>query len=224
MNFSIGLYDLFSYLLPGVLNLYILNEFLILFNWASIDINKLANAIYIAIALIVAYIIGQLTSALAQIVWYGHYKRYSGIQERALRKLQGRCEGVVIHYRPKEWAVLLEILRRRDKSSTDVAERFKVDSMMMRNLNVSLLFFALLQVGVMIKGGIAVQPIVQAALLIALALLAYTWGKRYDEWYYRAIYTQALSYGPGLKEFLANDQPKWQPPVEAKDPYTEEYQ
>lgn len=101
MNLSIGLYDLFSYLLPGV-----------------------------------------------------------------LRKLQGRCEGVKIRYRPREWAVLLAV------------------------------------------------P----------GLLAYTWGKRFDEWYYRAIFTQALSYGPGLKEFLANDQVKWQTPVEVDDPHAEEYQ
>ena len=38
MSISLGIYDLFSYLIPGVLYLFVLNQFFRVIGWQSIDI------------------------------------------------------------------------------------------------------------------------------------------------------------------------------------------
>ena len=40
MSIAIGIYDLFSYLIPGALYLYLINDFLRVVGWQYIDLTK----------------------------------------------------------------------------------------------------------------------------------------------------------------------------------------
>ena len=213
MSITLGLYDIFAYLVPGVLFLYILNEFLALLHLATIDVNKLANPIYAILMLIVAYFTGSMLYILFDRLWYD--RMYRKIRQTALDDVKQRCPEIMIQYSVDSAGTLAEILRIRNYQALHDAERHKVNSIMMRNLSLCLSFYVLLQAisAVVYQAWIPFLPF--GVVAIIFIPLTYRLAKWYDRWHYRAIFSEALSYGPDLKSFLANDKPCWkEKPIE----------
>lgn len=205
MTVTLGLYDLFSYMTPGLLVIYIVNESLKYLKWGYIDVQQLSIAQLIVLAAI-AYLVGHLFSALGHFVWFK--RKYPFIAQRALEKLKKGFPNLEINYHPKEWIILLEVLQRRNSEAIGKIENFKAISVMMRSTTVGMILLVIYEAVISIFR-FSVQNILFALVLFVAANLAYRWGQRHDEWYYRSIFGQAISYGNDLQSFLHNEKPFW---------------
>ena len=69
MSISLGIYDVFAYVLPGLLYLYFYNEVLKLLHQSYIDINQLKEIGYIFLVGVLAYLVGHLMDFVAHRTW-----------------------------------------------------------------------------------------------------------------------------------------------------------
>ncbi len=216
MSITIGIYDLFSYLIPGMLYLYLVNEILRLFGWKFVDIAKLIQGGDAAIGLLAviliglgAYITGHIFESLRSVLldnWL-----YHGAPDRALAKIRRRLShsNIEVGFHFDEWSIYQEGLKARNDNSVGDSERYKADALMMRNFSFGLLLYGLIQLLYFIGQTNNWYHLPLFIIGVAVSYLTFKRAKRFDEWYYRTIYSQALIYGSNLKEFLENPTPAW---------------
>lgn len=228
MSITLGIYDLFSYLIPGMVYLYIINEFLKLIKWQYIDVSLLwqngssaPSGTVIVLLLAASYVTGHIFEIIRSILI--DQKLYFGAPDRALTKIRRRLahSNIQVEFNFDEWSIYQEGLRVRNNGKIGDSERYKADALMMRNLSCGGFLYAVVQLLGFILQTQDIYRIGLVVLGIMVALLGYQRAKRFDEWYYRTIYSQALMYGKNVKEFLENPTPAWniskkQAPAEQK--------
>lgn len=216
MSITLGIYDLFSYLIPGMLYLYVLNELLRLMKWSFIDHSAILQSgssapgtIVVMFLLVAAYFVGNLFEIIRSILldkWL-----YFGAPDRALTKIRRRLahSNIQVEFNYDDWSIFQEGLLVRNDDKLGDAERNKANALMMRNFSFGAFLYAVVQLISFIQAPGNIYHLALIVLGVAVGLLCYQRARRFDEWHYRTIYSQALMYGPSLKAFLENSTPAW---------------
>lgn len=216
MSITLGIYDLFSYLIPGILYLYVINEFIRLMKWPFIDVSAILQngpsapgTVAVMLLLIAAYFAGNLFEIIRSILldkWL-----YFGAPDRALTKIRRRLahSNIQVEFNFDDWSIFQEGLLVRNDDKLGDAERNKANALMMRNFSFGACLYAVVQLINFIQQSNDASHLVLLALGVIVGGLCYQRAKRFDEWHYRTIYSQALMYGPSLKAFLENSTPAW---------------
>jgi hypothetical protein len=216
MSITLGIYDLFSYLIPGMLYLYVINEFIKLLKWPYIDISAVLQSgssapgtVTVMLLLVVAYFVGNLFEIIRSILldkWL-----YFGAPDRALAKIRRRLAhaNIKVEFNYDDWSLFQEGLLVRNDDKLGDAERNKANALMMRNFSFGAFLYAVVQLVSFIQAPGDTYQLALIALGVVVGLLCYQRARRFDEWHYRTIYSQALMYGPSLKAFLENSTPAW---------------
>lgn len=210
MPFTLGFYDLFSYLIPGVLYLYVINEmvlFLNAHNILSIPTLVLPSETelrYATIAgfLVLAYLTGSLFEHLAR--WFVNGLIYRDKpSQTVLNKVKVRNSGVDIQFEAKDWHLLWTVVRQRNLAVSQTFDKYQADSIMFRNLSLIALFMAVL----MGARAIVEDPLFWAAVGIAalVCMVAAQRSRLFHEWFFEGIFLAALEYGKSVNEVLARE-------------------
>jgi hypothetical protein len=188
-------------------------------NWELFNVSTLfrtgdsaPSGTVLVILLAASYVTGHIFETIRSILL--DQKMYYGTPDRALTKIRRRLShsNVQVEFNFDEWSIYQEGLRVRNNKNLGETERYKADALMMRNLSFGGFLYAVVQlIGFILQ----TQEFFRIGLLlfgVTVGLLGYQRARRFDEWYYRTIYSQALVYGKNLKEFLENSTPAWNPP------------
>jgi len=219
MSISLGIYDLFSYAIPGMLYLYIVNEVLKLVDGQYIDVAQLSqsgnaapSAVVIVLLAVGSYVTGHIFEGLRAPL-LDRWLYYYGAQDRVLKRIEQRLShsGLKIDFHGDEWSVYLKVLQVRTSETIQEAERLKANGLMMRNLSFGAFLFAVLQLVQFLFHTNVLLNLIPCLIAFFVMIITYQRSKRFDEWSYGDIYLQALAYGPNLKEFLKNEKPAWDP-------------
>ncbi len=222
MAITIGLYDLLSYIVPGALYLFILNDFLRLIGWQYVDIFSLTQSqnkfglLELAVFVFVAYLAGNIVEAIRSVIL--DRQLYYDVAGKTLEKLQRQLSYSDLHidFEIHDWPILQEVLQVRSPNILQSNERFKANALMMRNFSFAAFLYALVQFALFLEQNSSTQYLVFSLLSLLVMYLTYRRSRRFDEWNYRAIYSQALAYGSNLKEFLENQTPAWHAEIKSK--------
>jgi len=216
MSIALGMYDIFSYLIPGFLYLYVVNEFLKLIGWEFIDITQYNQGIAatpgittVAVLIISVYLLGHVFEALRSLLLDKRF--YHGAPERALEQIKSRLaySNIKVNFHGSEWRFYQEILRVRNPQAILESERLKSIAFMMKNISACAFLYGVLQLIHFIKHATSPQYLYICLLAVALTLITYKRARLFDEITYRIVYDQALAYGSDLQEFLNNSTPSW---------------
>ena len=60
MSITLGVYELFAYTIPGILYIYIANEFLKLFGLSHIDYHQINDLFSIILVITIGYVVAQM--------------------------------------------------------------------------------------------------------------------------------------------------------------------
>ena len=113
MSIKYSLYDLYTFLIPGIIYLYTINEFLALFNLPYFELTKLTNLAYIILSLVAAYILGHAFYALRYLVWMR--QRKDNIPQEALELFKSWYPEINIEFNVDDGGELLySIIKMRD--------------------------------------------------------------------------------------------------------------
>ena len=150
MSITIGIYDLFAYIIPGFLYLFVINEFFERLGVGYIKSSDLANLqsgsalIFIAVFAVVAHLLGHLLDQTARWLVLRFPKRRRD-PEMALNHLKDRYPNVDIQFDSKDWPLLFTLLRQRNLEHARVIDSFQAYSIMFRNIFLGLSLFVVLQ-------------------------------------------------------------------------------
>lgn len=167
------------------------------------------GAVIVILLLVASYVAGHFFEVIRSLLL--DQKFYSGAPDRALAKIRRKLEhsNIQVEFNFDDWSIYQEGLRVRNDNIIGDSERYKADALMMRNLSFGGLLYAVMQLVAIALNMQDIYRIMLVFLGLIIGWLGLQRAKRFDEWYYRTIYTQALMYGSNLKSFLENSVPEW---------------
>ena len=208
MSINLGIYDFFAYLVPGIMYLFLLNEFSGRLGWASFDVAQVATQGIGAVAVVVlaAYVVGNLFDGLAHWFCYKFLTRKS-VSATTLETLKHQYPHLNIQFEPNDYHLLFVILRGRNPQFTQTLDRFVANSILLKNVSLASALYAVLQLS-MFFGGFSVDNLLLFLGGLIACWLAYRSSKMYHTWFFLDVFEGSLAYGANVQEVLANQQPK----------------
>jgi hypothetical protein len=207
MSLSIGIYELFAYTIPGVLYIYVINEFLRIINYPYVDISKVDNLAQLAILAVLAYIAGHIFDSIAQKIWSPLFLR-EDVPERMLMYVKEKNKGFDIQFTADQVQLLRSAIRRNDKAIVDRFSKHDVLHIMLRNVSFGFLLFCILQFVLFWQSSWSLQYLVVALTSLGISIIAIRRSEVFRERYYLNIFDAALCYGTSMEQILRFPMPE----------------
>jgi hypothetical protein len=210
MPITFGIYDFFSYFVPGLLYLFVVNEFLRIVGWKFVNFviwfhsGQAPNIILLVPIVMAAYIIGHILDPMTFKFFFGFiYRIYDrrGSSSRSLEFVKENYPTLKVKFEPKDWNILFTILRQRNTSISQIIDKFQADSIMLRNIAFGMLVLSLIYIGDSISTKNSGALI---AGLAALALCGFSINRsrQFRIWFFTGIFEASLEYGTSVKEVV----------------------
>jgi len=202
MNIQLGIYEIFSTIIPGCVFLVALLQLLIMTKVVQIDWDSLNNLTFVSaiFILVVAYLLG-VTFGRFGLIWYKVFRRKNQSVE-SLRIFKLRHESRWnIDFTDDDWHVLLAFIRSKNLDLARENERHLASSIMLRNVSFGFLLLAIINL-------IHYFLVLNLALLIvgvvmfALSILAISESIKFRRWYYDSILSSVLAYRVELEKSI----------------------
>ena len=207
MSLTIGIYDLFAYIIPGLLYLFVINEFLQVMGAASLALGDFLSLpagvglVALALAAVAAHLLGHLLDPLAKRI-VDLVTARTKPSEAALTGLKARYPSLDIRFAAKDWSMLFTLLRLRNQESSRIADTFQANCIMFRNIFLGLMA----SFAVQIAGLITNYSRLGLILLMFTALLSVLAARRsrmFNLWFFTNIFEASLHYGNSLQDVLS---------------------
>ena len=217
MTINLGLYDFFSYLIPGLLYLFTFGKLLVVLGWdyteaipwASLDLGSIVVVLPI-VAL--AYLLGHLMDMIANKVVSWRIRNIRNPSEKkeekafpiaakALKTQKEIQSNLAIEFRHKDWFLLFNLIAQRNLNLSQYIDKYQADSLMLRNISLGSFLFGILQFVSFISTPSPVSLLI-AIIVIVFSILAYLKSEDFRYWYFSSIFEASLEYGLSLEEVV----------------------
>jgi hypothetical protein len=194
MNVRLGIYEIFSRIVPGGFYLAAIYQFLVVlglvsFDWQSINNISLIPSIGLVI---IAYILGEALDRFS-VVWFRIFKK-RGLSGRVLAEFrQSHKDRWNLDITDDEWPVMLAYIRTKNLELAGEIERHNALSIMLRNVSFGLLLMTVSSVILLFQ----VRNLNNLLLAIVLLLLSILIGReavKFRRWFYESIFQTTLAY------------------------------
>lgn len=209
MSVNLGIYDFFAYIVPGLMYLFLLNDFSARMGWFSFDLAQANSQIGIGavgVVALAAYVLGNIFDPLAHWFCFKLLTRGS-MPETVLEDLKRQYPALRIAYQPKDYHMLFVLLRARNPAFAQTLDRFESNSIMLKNVSFISALFSVLRLPELVRNFNVLEALLVLAGMV-VCLLAYRAGKMYHTWFFLDIFQASLEYGLNASAVLANKKPK----------------
>jgi hypothetical protein len=201
MSITFGIYDFFSYTVPGVLYILVANQMLFLLRMPSIDLNSLNTNIGGALLwVLAAYVVGQLMDSFA-VRWYYLVNKFHA-ETRALHDFRERHEDIKTDFTINDRQSLFSVIRHNNLELARHIDNFKAISIMLNNISLGLLLFALVQVLTIALDGFSLRSLFLIIVSFIFSYVAIHRSAVFNEWHWEAVYQHARQYGKSVAEMF----------------------
>ena len=210
MSIDLGIYDLFSFIIPGLLYLYAFNEFSRSIGWKFVDIiswvipGQTPSLIFFIPILIGAYLAGHLLDLVSQI-FFNLFPIFSDRLERNnywyTHAIKDRYPSLNIQFSPKDRNLLFPLIRQRNIEMARVLDGYSANSIMFRNIAFG--FFLLSTTNFVLLSKTKILDFLFVALIfLVLSLLSILSSKKYKEWFNKDVFRASLEYGVNIEDVV----------------------
>lgn len=214
MSISLSIYDVFSFTIPGFLYLYTFDILLRTLGYPNLRVASIDFAIYWLPIVLLAYLTGQLMDFFSNRFWAQFWYRASGVK-RAYEGLLAIKPDDKIQFHPREWSLLLSVIRRQDPSTAEFIDRDMAISVMMRNVSFGLILFGLLNFYMAFPVTFSPVHLLGGIGLGVLSFISLRKADYYNTMFYSLIFLHAIQYGTNLDQIL--EAVRGKTPKRAKD-------
>ena len=207
MNIRLGIYEIFSRIVPGGVYMVAVTQLLAILGVVTLNFQTLNNISFlVSIGLIVvAYILGGALDNLA-LTLFRLFKRprFSAWSFAEFKKRhQDRW---VIDFDDQDWTLLLAHIRTRNLELGSEIDRHNAISIMSRNIGAGLLLIA---VNFSVQAWQARDPIYlfPCVILLILSVLILREAVKFRGWFYNSIYETILAYRIDLEKSIRSVKP-----------------
>jgi hypothetical protein len=210
MPITFGIYDFFSYFVPGLLYLFVFNEFLRSIGLKFIDFalwfqsGQTPSAIFLIPLVIVAYVVGHVFDPLTIKFFFGFIYRIRdrrGSSSVSLELVRESYPTLKIKFEPRDWNILFTVLRQRNSSISQIIDKFQADSIMLRNIAFGMLLLSLIYLGDSISRN-SPLPLIGSAVCIVFCVFCIYRSRQFRIWFFTGIFEASLEYGTTVKEVV----------------------
>ena len=200
MNFRLGIYDLFSRIVPGGFYLIAFVEFARALGWIKIDLSLLKDVGILpsVILLLIAYLVGSAMERVGA-AWRRIFRKRE-VSARALESFkQKHADQWVFDFEDKDWPIMRAYVYIHNPSIAEEADRFNALSIMLKNISLGLAILMVDEVIQFINTNNLLFLVLAGALLFLsyqMVILAST----QSDWFYSYIYETILAYRLNLEE------------------------
>ncbi len=144
-SITIGIYDLFSYTLPGVFYLYIFFEFARLLDLPALNMENFKDVELVLLVglAIPAYFVGQIMESISYRFWYGIVYKVD-VCNTVLQQIRGMFPDLKIKFESHQAVILSSFVGHQDLERINYIEKLEVYFVMLHNIAFALILFSLL--------------------------------------------------------------------------------
>jgi hypothetical protein len=199
MSIAFGIYDFFSYTVPGVIYILVANQLLVFLKLPSIDTNALsANFGSALLWVIIAYVAGQLMDSFAIQLYY-LINKFSA-ETKAMKDFKEKLKSLPLDFTINDRKTLFSVIRHNNLDLALYIDNFKAVSFMLNNISLGLLLLSLEKLFEMAVGGFSFYLLVIIVLSLLFSYVAITRSALFNEWHWSAVYQHARHYGKSIPE------------------------
>jgi hypothetical protein len=208
MSITLGIYDFFSYTVPGIFYILVINRLLMLLNLPSINIGNLDISLGGALLwFVVSYVVGHLMDSFAIRLYYAVNKFHA--ETIAMKEFREKNKNLDIDFTINNRQTLFSVIRHNDMNLALYIDNFKAISIMLNNISLALLLLSVVEVIEIIVNGYSVFALIILVSSLGFSYVAITRSALFNKWHWAAVYNHARQYGKSIPEmFEAGDKKK----------------
>ena len=201
MNVGLGVYDIFSRIVPGGFYLLVFYWLAVALGWVKLDPTALNEiGIVPSIGLVVlAYILGTGMGRIGS-AWHHIFKK-RGLSSRVLEKFREENKDWEFIFKDKDWPILRAYIRLHNPDIANVIDRNNALSIMLRNISLGLVFLAIAE---------AIQFVntmnwIHVLLVVLFLFFSYQiaiQARDLQDWFYHGIFQTIIAYRLDLEEWV----------------------
>jgi len=210
MNIRLGIYEIFSRIIPGGVYMVALGQLLVILGVVTIDLQTINNLSLIASIglIVVAYILGGALDKLALILFMLFKK--PGFSARSLAEFKKRHQDRwIIDFKDEDWTVLLAYIRTKNMELAGEIDRHNAISIMSRNIGTGLVLIAANSLIQFFLSRVLIY-IFMCVIMLLLSVLTLREAVKFRGWFYDGIYETTLAYRIDLEKSITPVEPSAQ--------------
>ena len=217
MSIAFGLYDFFSYTIPGILYILVANQFLSLLKLPNIDVNDLnANIGSTILWVAIAYVVGQLMDSFSIRLYYWINKFHA--ETKAMKEFREKHKDLAIDFTINDRQTLFSVIRHNNLDLALYIDNFKAISIMLNNISLALFLFSIEQFIAIFFDGFSLAALATIAVSAIFGYVAITRSALFNQWHWAAVYRHARQYGKSVPEMFKVPLPvRNKPTTDVKD-------
>ena len=200
MNIRLGIYEIFSRIVPGGLYIFAVGQLLVILGVIVLDWQLLNNlSLIMTITVVsVAYVLSEALDRFA-LTWFRVFCK-KGYNSVALANFKlWYADKWDIDLKDAEWHVLIAYVRTKNLALADEIERHNAISIMLRNISFGLLLVAMnCFIGFFLHAGI--YYLIAGIAAILFAVLVIQDAVKFHKWFFNTIFDTILAYRLDLEE------------------------
>ncbi len=204
MSFSVGVYDLFAYTIPGFFYLFVGNEVLKSFGFSHLNYQDISNPTTVAVLAFAAFVLGHVMDFVAD-KWKSFLEKEK-VSTLAIDTLRRNFPDLNIKFQPNERSILFAVIRRNHDDITATIDRNKAISILFQNVSLGFLLYAIFLVVQILINGYSLNNLVISIAALTMSFATRQQGRMFNLWFNSLIFEVALTYGTSTKEILKNIQ------------------
>lgn len=201
MSFTLGIYDLFSYIIPGSLYLFLILETWRLVTGAKIplDLGNIGNLVVVGG---LSFLLGVIISPLSRIIYYPLFLRKQTMEKRVLEKIKIKYPQVQVDFTAEQWPIIFAHIRRENLEIANNIDKSRAFNVMLRNISLGLLLLIITQITSLFQDGNLLLHSIIAVASFILLITTTSQGLRFHELFYLNIFEFAISTQLPLTELV----------------------
>ena len=185
MSIKLGIYDFFSYFVPGGIItaafFFVLNKHLEF----AIDCGSLSIIEFLGLGTL-AYLVGFAADSISRKTWYRLFYR-NDLFEVTISKFNKRHPSFEVLFQEIDWYIAFSFIKKQNLDVAQDIDKFNVTSIMLRNSSLGLLLFAIIFiVEFFLDGYLSVDAIFGVSCL-AIAIILVRESVKFKAWFYQSI-------------------------------------
>jgi hypothetical protein len=202
MNIRLGIYEIFSRIVPGGVYMAAIWQFLSILEVTAVDLQTI-NSLSLPVSLglvVAAYILGGAFDYLSLILFRLFKKR--GLHARTFAEFKKKYQDRwTIDFTDEDWTVLLAYIRTRNMELASDIERHNAISIMSRNISTGLMLIAGNSLIEFFLSRNSIQLLICLIMLVVSALTLHQ-ALKFRGWFYETIYETVLAYRIDLEKSI----------------------
>lgn len=202
MNIRLGIYEIFSRIVPGGLYIAAIVQFLVILGLVSFDLETINNLSLIASIgfIVISYILGGAFDNLATVLF--RLFNQPGFSGRTLAEFKKKHEeNWQIDFKDRDWPVLLAFIRTKSFELASELDRHNALSIMLRNVSLGLLFLATNSLIQFFVSRNPVNILISVSMLVVSVLIIRE-AVKFRKLFYDGIYETILAYRINLENAI----------------------